>query len=79
MLAEWVKQAIEFAGTSQAEVARGLTDALGREILRSAVNKLVAGTRALAADEMLEISRITGFLIPDPRENSTTNTRSLKD
>jgi hypothetical protein len=69
MLSSWVKQAIKFAGTSQAVVGRKLTTALGREIDRAAVNKLTKGSRALAADEMLEISRITGFPVPNTHKD----------
>jgi hypothetical protein len=79
MVSTWVKQAIEFARSShkgvgrklnQAELGRKLTSALGREIDRAAVNKMTKGIRSLAADEMLEISRITGFPVPTAHKDN---------
>lgn len=64
MLSEWVGEAIASANTTQAEMSRRLTESLGREFERAAVNKMVKGTRAIAADEFLEIARITGHPLP---------------
>jgi hypothetical protein len=63
MLSEWLSRAM--AGKfSQAELARQLSERLGRSIDRAAVNKMVKGTRELSADELLAISDITGAPIP---------------
>lgn len=58
MLGKWLQDGLKAAGVSQAELARQLTQALGRSIDRAAVNKMVAGDRSIKADEMLEITRI---------------------
>jgi SOS-response transcriptional repressor LexA len=64
MFDEWVKSAIEFGDISQAELSRRLSAKLGRSIDRAAVNKLLNGKRALAADEMIATAEMTGFPIP---------------
>lgn len=64
MLDVWVKSAIEFGDISQAELSRRLTAKLGRSIDRAAVNKLLNGRRALAADEMIATAEMTGYPIP---------------
>ncbi|MDQ0303833.1 S24 family peptidase [Ancylobacter polymorphus] len=71
MFAQWVKAALEHADMSGAELARHLTERLGRSIDRAAVQKMqmVEGTgktkpRAVAADEMIAISEITGYPAP---------------
>jgi SOS-response transcriptional repressor LexA len=61
---QWVAAALKKGGMSQAELARRLSDELRREIDRAAVNKMVGGTRDVAADEMLAIEEITGFSVP---------------
>ncbi|KFC73220.1 hypothetical protein FG93_01964 [Bosea sp. LC85] len=43
---------------SQAELARQLTEALGRSIDRAAINKMTTGNRKISGDEMLAITRI---------------------
>jgi len=58
MLGKWLQDGLKAAGVSQAELARQLTQALGRSIDRAAVNKMVTGDRSIKADEMLEITRI---------------------
>lgn len=57
-LHEWLSAALARNGVSQAELARQLSDVLSRSIPRSAVNKMVLGSRAISADEMLAIARI---------------------
>jgi hypothetical protein len=64
MLSEWVRQAIDFAKISQAALARAMTENLRRQIDRAAVNKMIKGTRKVAADELYAISAITKFAAP---------------
>lgn len=64
MLAVWLRDALKDRGLKQAEVARLLTDKLGRSIDRAAVNKMVKGTRNIAADELLALEEITGVFAP---------------
>lgn len=66
-LAEWARAALKGANVAQAELARQLTDALGRSIDRAAVNKMLTGARRIAVDEMTEIARITGAPLPVDR------------
>ncbi|MDQ2079508.1 XRE family transcriptional regulator [Xanthobacteraceae bacterium Astr-EGSB] len=67
---QWVAKALEVSGLSQAEMARRLTTELRRDIDRAAVNKMVKGTRDVAADEMLAIETISG--VPAPSINAIT-------
>ena len=71
MFAPWVKAALEHADMSGAELARHLTERLGRSIDRAAVQKMqmTEGTgktkpRSVAADEMIAIAEITGYPMP---------------
>ena len=64
MLNQWLSQALAEKKLSQAALARKLTERLGRSIDRAAVNKMVAGKREIAGDEMLAIADITGASIP---------------
>lgn len=64
MLSEWLREALEAKGISQADMARILTERLGRSIDRAAMNKMTKGTRAIFADELLEIQRTTGVQAP---------------
>ena len=57
----WVRHAIEFAKMSQADLSRKMIASGFNTFDRAAVNKLTLGSRSLKADEMIEISRITGF------------------
>lgn len=62
MLAKWVGDAVNFMPEkNQAELARRLTARLRRGIGAAAVNKMISGERAVAADEMLAIAEITGY------------------
>lgn len=70
--AKWVREALAHSGLSGAELARRLTDELRRPIDRAAVQKMqivrTKGTtkaRAVKADEMMAIARITGYPVPD--------------
>jgi plasmid maintenance system antidote protein VapI len=59
---EWVQKALEHADIKQVDLSRALNHPD-----RSIVNKMVHGTRSLSAEEMVEVSRITGYAIPDRR------------
>jgi DNA-binding transcriptional regulator YdaS (Cro superfamily) len=48
----------------QAELARRMTEKLGRSVDRAAVNKMTKGTRDVSAGEMLAIMQITGASLP---------------
>lgn len=64
MLSQWLQQALKASKLSQAELARKLTEILGRSVDRAAVNKMASGTRGIAADEMRAIERLTGWEAP---------------
>jgi hypothetical protein len=59
-----VAEALTFANITQVDMARHITESLQRGIDRAAVNELVSGKRHLAADDMFEIARLTGFALP---------------
>jgi hypothetical protein len=64
VLTEWLKTALGTSGVKQAELARRMTDFLGRSIDRAAVNKMTKGERGIAADEMLAIMKTLGAPLP---------------
>jgi SOS-response transcriptional repressor LexA len=64
MLDEWVSQAIEKAELSYAEIGRRMTDRLGRNIDRAAVQKMAIGKRGIDAAEALALAEITGHPLP---------------
>ncbi|WP_245462940.1 S24 family peptidase [Mesorhizobium sp. M7D.F.Ca.US.005.01.1.1] len=64
MLSDWLRDALDAKEMSQVEMARLLTERLGRSIDRAAVNKMSKGTRAIAGDELIEIQKITGVAAP---------------
>lgn len=66
MLSEWLHTALSQSGRSQADIARMLTTKLGRSIDRAAVNKMIKGTRKIAADELLAISGYLEAAAPTP-------------
>jgi hypothetical protein len=66
-LSAWVQKALDHANMTQAELSRALIQAGLPTIDRSAVNKIVLGARKLSGDELLEVSRTTGYPIPDQR------------
>lgn len=69
MLSNWLREALKHSDMSKAELARRLSVRLQRSFDRSIVQKMAAGTRKVAADEMLAIAEITGF-----RTNSAAET-----
>lgn len=75
-LSKWLVSALRHAaGLSQAELARKLTEKLGRSIDRAAVNKMAKpGGRGIAADELLAIAEITGYPAPSPRSRARAQT-----
>jgi SOS-response transcriptional repressor LexA len=64
MLSNWLLEALEASNIKQAELARRLSQSLGRSIDRAAVNKMTTGQRAIHGDELLAIERITGLEAP---------------
>lgn len=61
----WVISALQYAGLSQADLTRELATNYKWSDNRSILNKIVTGERDLKADEMYDISKATGFPIPD--------------
>lgn len=64
MLAEWLEKVLDEAGISKTEMAKSLTQKLGRSIDRSAVSKMTKGIRSISADELMAIEQITGKSAP---------------
>ena len=63
-LSQWLRDALDHSGLNQARLAEELGERLGRPMYRSKVNKMVAGTRAISASEMIAISEVTGYAVP---------------
>jgi hypothetical protein len=63
--ADWVKKALAHADMGQAELSNVLIRSGFLTMDRSVVNKLTLAKRDLKATEMFEISRITGYPVPD--------------
>jgi phage repressor protein C with HTH and peptisase S24 domain len=66
MLRDWLRETLQQRGMAQAELARRLTEEVGRSIDRAAVNKMLNGKRGIDAEEALAIERI--LQTPAPRE-----------
>ena len=66
----WISGALAHGQINQAELARLMSDELGKPIDRSIINKMVLGTRDISAEEMLAISKITGFDVPSRQSTS---------
>lgn len=64
MLKDWLNRGLELRDMSQAELARQLTERLGRSYPRTTVNKMVLGNREIKGEEMLAISDILGIEAP---------------
>jgi hypothetical protein len=62
---EWVLKALKHSGMSQAELTRVLARDHGWADNRSILNKILTGERTLKAEEMFDISKATGYPIPD--------------
>ncbi|EEX17034.1 putative phage repressor [Citreicella sp. SE45] len=63
-LNEWLIQALDFSGLSQAALAERLDAVVPKNVDRSTINKMTLGKRAISAEELLRISEITGFDVP---------------
>lgn len=57
---EWLRKILKKHGVKQAELARQLSEATGRDIDRSIVNKMLSGKRRVEAGELAAIERIIG-------------------
>lgn len=75
MLSTWLQEALASSGISQAEVARALTDKLGRSIDRAAVNKMASGKRKIAADELIAITQV--LKVAAPADTATNEPRPI--
>ena len=64
MLTIWLDQLLRDARISKTEMAKLLTQKLGRSIDRSAVSKMTLGIRSISADELMAIEEITGQKAP---------------
>lgn len=62
---QWLNEAIEKSGISRAELARRLTSEYRISVDRAAISKATLGKRDISADEMIAISTITNFPVPD--------------
>lgn len=75
---QWVREALQYSGITQAELGRRMSVLLGRSIDRAAVNKMtIPKGRQLGADEMLVISKITGFQLPKVEQQPATSKTTL--
>lgn len=64
MITQWVNDALEQSGLSQAALAEALEARLRIPMDRSKVNKMVLGKRGLSADEMIAIAEICSVGLP---------------
>ena len=78
MFASWLRSAMDHAKISGAELGRLMTEKLGRSIDRAAVQKMLmekatakTKPRKIAADELVAISEITGYSLPDREDRRT--------
>jgi transcriptional regulator with XRE-family HTH domain len=78
MLSDWLRDALKEAGVSQAELARLLTEKLGRPIDRAAVNKMVLGTRRIFADELVAITQLLKADAPGSEPSTTPRLRTVR-
>lgn len=79
-LSQWVREALDHAEMTQVELARRMTEWLGRSIDKAAVNKMLLNdetarakglkARRVGADEMVAIEAITGYPAPNRRDQS---------
>jgi phage repressor protein C with HTH and peptisase S24 domain len=77
-LGEWLKSELKRAEMKQADLARQLSAGLGRTVDRATVNKMISGRRAIAADELIAITRILGVeMTTMSRNNVVTNETDL--
>jgi hypothetical protein len=67
---DWLQAALAASGASQVELSRHLTERLHRTIDKTAVNKMLSGRRLIRADELIEIARFTGAVLPAEAQGS---------
>jgi phage repressor protein C with HTH and peptisase S24 domain len=75
-IALWMPEALRTAEISQAELARKLSDRLGRKIDRSMVQKVLKGVRRLTGEELIAVAEITGSSPPTDPPSSATPQRA---
>lgn len=73
---DWVASALKHSGMSQAELARALASQRNWPENRSIINKIVNGHRDISAQEMMDISEVTGYPAP-ASEPSPVGTRRV--
>lgn len=56
---------MQHAGINQPDLARELSEILGRSFDKTTIHKILKSKRQLKADEIVAISTITGFPVPD--------------
>jgi len=62
----WLRQVLEYTRTSQAELARRLSEELSpKKYDRAAVQKMTTGARSISGEEMLAIAQIVGAPVPE--------------
>lgn len=70
-LNDWLASALKASGMSQAALAEELNGMVPKQVDRSVVNKMVLGGRKISAEELLSISQITGFPLPNELHRPT--------
>ena len=71
-LNEWLVEALNYSGLSQAALAERLDARVPKKIDRSIINKMVLGKRVISAEELLQIAKITNFELPGDEISSRT-------
>jgi transcriptional regulator with XRE-family HTH domain len=76
-----IKDTLKQKGIGQAELARQLSVALGRNVDRSIVNKMLLGTRRIEAQELLALERVLGisFRHPEQKGRSVGRIRGVQE
>lgn len=63
-MVQWLTGALDYAGISQSELARRVSESLGESLDRSMINKVLTGKRELSAREMLAVASVTEYPVP---------------
>lgn len=74
-LTEWLGQALDYSGLSQAALAELMDAKSSQKVDRSIVNKMRNGRRKIRAEELIIISEITWF--PTPESTSPPSTVTI--
>lgn len=81
MVKDWLGDGLKSKGMSQAEFARQLSEKLGRNYMRTAVNKMVHGERVITGQELVAAAEILGIRAPGltgaPANDVTPSTEQL--